>query len=109
MHEHDSPSIAALIAAQRPGYSLDQRFYTDPAIYELELEKIISRNWFLAGHASELAEPGDFKVLKIARDSAIIVRGADGTIRAFANVCRHRGSLVCLEQKGLFTPAGFRW
>ena len=100
MHQYDSQSIAALIAAQQPGYSLDQRFYTDPAIYELELEKIISRNWFLAGHTSELAEPGDFKVLNIARESAIIVRGADGAIKAFANVCRHRGSLVCLEQKG---------
>ena len=62
MQEHESQSIAALIAAQKPGHSLDQRFYTDPGIYELELEKIISRNWFLAGHVSELAEPGDFKV-----------------------------------------------
>jgi Rieske 2Fe-2S family protein len=97
---HDSPSIEALIAAQKPGYALDQRFYTDPDIYELELEKIISRNWILAGHVSELAEPGDFKVLDIARESAIIVRSTDGSIKAFANVCRHRGSLVCLEHKG---------
>jgi phenylpropionate dioxygenase-like ring-hydroxylating dioxygenase large terminal subunit len=100
MHEHVSQSIAALIAAQKPGHALDQRFYTDPDIYALELEKIISRNWFLAGHVSELAEPGDFKVLNVARDSAIIVRGNDGSIRAFANVCRHRGSLVCLESRG---------
>ncbi len=100
MHEHDTQSIAALIAAQKPGYALDQRFYTDPGIYELELDKVIARNWFLAGHISELAEPGDFKVLNIARESAIIVRGTDGSIRAFANVCRHRGSLVCLERKG---------
>jgi Rieske 2Fe-2S family protein len=97
---HDSPSIGALIAAQRPGYALDQRFYTDPEIYELELEKVIARNWILAGHVSELAEPGDFKVLNVARESAIIVRGPDGSVRAFANVCRHRGSLVCLERKG---------
>ena len=61
--EHDKSSIEALIAGHEPGHALDQRFYTDPAIYELELEKIISRNWFLAGHVSELAAPGDFKVL----------------------------------------------
>jgi Rieske 2Fe-2S family protein len=60
----------------------------------------IARNWFLAGHVSELAEPGDFKVLKVARESVIIVRGSDGVIKAFANVCRHRGSLVCLERRG---------
>jgi len=93
-------SVAELIAAHKPGHALEQRFYVDPAIYELELERIIYRNWVLAGHQSELAEPGDFKVMKVARESAIIVRGADGEIRAFANVCRHRGSLVCLEASG---------
>ena len=97
---HDTRSIAELIAAQKPGFALDQRFYTDPGIYELELEKIIARNWILAGHVSELAEPGDFKVLDVARESAIIVRSREGAIKAFANVCRHRGSLVCLEKKG---------
>jgi len=93
-------SIAELIAQQKPGYSLGQRFYTDPDIYELELERIINRNWILAGHVSQLPEPGDFKVLKVARESAIIVRGSDGALKGFANVCRHRGSLVCLESQG---------
>jgi Rieske 2Fe-2S family protein len=100
MHDNDSRSIEELIASQKPGYSLDQRFYTDPDVYELELERIVSRNWILAGHVSELAEPGDFKVLTVARESAIIVRSEEGDIKAFANVCRHRGSLVCLEEKG---------
>ena len=89
-----------LIARRKPGYSLEQAFYTDPAIYELELERIVYRNWILAGHASELSRPGDFKVVSVARESAIIVHGDDGRLRAFANVCRHRGSLVCLEQRG---------
>jgi Rieske 2Fe-2S family protein len=100
MQNNDSRSIEELITSQRPGYSLDQRFYTDPDVYELELERIVSRNWILAGHVSELAEPGDFKVLNVAGESAIIVRSEDGDIKAFANVCRHRGSLVCLEEKG---------
>jgi len=100
VHEHDTRTIDELIAAHKPGHALAQRFYTDPEIYELELEKIISRNWILAGHESELAEPGDFKVLNVGRESAIIVRSESGTINAFANVCRHRGSLVCLEEKG---------
>ena len=97
--KHDV-SIDELIARQKPGYALEQRFYTDPDIYALELERIIGRNWILAGHVSELPEPGDFKVLDVANESAIIVRGSDGNINAFANVCRHRGSLVCLEDKG---------
>lgn len=93
-------SIDELIAAQKPGYSLDQRFYTDPEIYELEIERIINRNWILAGHESQLPEPGDFKVLNVARESAIVVRGTDGDLKSFANVCRHRGSRVCLEAEG---------
>ena len=95
-----SVPLEELIARRKPGYSLEQTFYTDPAVYELELERVIYRNWFLAGHVSELSVPGDFKVVKIARESAIIVRGEDGELRAFANVCRHRGSLVCLDQRG---------
>ena len=96
----DSRSVEKLIANQKPGYSLDQRFYTDPAIYERELERVIYRNWIFAGHESQLPEPGDFRVLNVAGESAIIVRGKDGTLNGFANVCRHRGSLVCLEEHG---------
>ncbi|NQV87266.1 MAG: aromatic ring-hydroxylating dioxygenase subunit alpha [Woeseiaceae bacterium] len=93
-------SIEELIASQKPGYSLDQRFYTDPGIYDREIEKIVNRNWILAGHVSQLPEPGDFKILNVGQESAIIVRGKDGELKGFANVCRHRGSLVCLEQHG---------
>ena len=93
-------TVNELIAAQKPGYALDQRFYTDPDIYDLEIDRIVTRNWIMAGHESELPELGDFKVFNVASESAIIVRGSDGVLKAFANVCRHRGSLVCLEDKG---------
>jgi phenylpropionate dioxygenase-like ring-hydroxylating dioxygenase large terminal subunit len=93
-------SIADLVASQEPGWSLDQRFYTDPDIYQLELDRIVTRNWILVGHQSQLPDAGDFKVVKVANESAIIVRSKSGELKAFANVCRHRGSLVCLEQSG---------
>jgi Rieske 2Fe-2S family protein len=96
----DTRSIRELIACQKPGWSLEQRFYTDPEIYALELEHIVYRSWVLAGHESQLPETGDFRVLNCANESAIIVRSKQGDIRAFANVCRHRGSIVCLEEKG---------
>ena len=70
--KEDARSIAELIADQKAGYSLQQRFYTDPAIYELELELIIYRNWIFAGHESQLPAPGDFRVLSVAGESAII-------------------------------------
>lgn len=96
----DNRTIDELIASQKPGFALEQRFYTDPAIYELELERIIMRNWVMVAHESEFAEIGDFKTVRIASESAIVVRGSDGNIKAFANVCKHRGSLVCLESSG---------
>ena len=99
MHANNN-EISKLIESQKPGYSLAQRFYTDPDIYALEVERIITRNWILAGHESELPRTGDFKVFTVAGESAIIVRGSDGQVRAFANVCRHRGSLVCLKRHG---------
>ena len=90
----------ALVEAHRPGCSLAQDFYTDPEIYALELERVVFRNWTLAGHASEWGEAGDYKQVEVASESALIVRGDDGAIRAFANVCRHRGSRVCLTERG---------
>jgi len=96
----DQRSIAELVASQQPGRPLEQRFYTDSAIYQLELERILTQNWFLAGHVSQVPEPGDFFVTRMANESAIVVRGSDGNVKAFANVCRHRGSLVCLQQSG---------
>lgn len=93
-------TIKDLIANQQPGYSLDQRFYTDRAVYFLELERIIYRHWIFAGHVSQFPDAGDFRVLNVAGESAIIVRSKDGALKAFANVCRHRGSLVCLEASG---------
>jgi len=92
--------VTALIARRRPGFALERAFYTDPDVYALELERIILANWFLAGHVSELRGAGSFKRFDVADESALIVRGDDGCLRAYANVCRHRGSRICLEERG---------
>ena len=96
----DTRTIAELIADQEPGKPLEQRFYTDPEIYRLELERILTKNWFMAGHISQIPEPGDFFVSTFGNESVIVVRGSDRQVKAFANVCRHRGSLVCLQNSG---------
>ena len=96
----DTRSLQELIASRKPGWSLDQRFYTDPDMYELELQKILLKNWFIAGHVSQIPNKGDYIVGTMDKESAIIVRGTDGEVKAFANVCRHRGSLVCLQESG---------
>ena len=96
----DTAFINELIASHEPGAALAQRFYTDPEIYQLELERIVTRNWILAGHASQVPDAGDYLVFRLAKESTIIVRGKDRPIRAFATVCRHRGSPVFLQVRG---------
>ena len=84
--------IDKLIERQQPGRTLEQVFYQSPEIYQLEFQRVLSPQWLYVAHESELPESGDFITYDIAEDSIIIVRGLDGELRAFFNVCRHRGS-----------------
>ena len=72
------------------GYSLPARYYTDAAIYAREKEQIFYRSWNFAGYLSQLREPGDYITCRVADERLIVIRGADRTLRAFYNVCRHR-------------------
>ena len=93
-------ALAALLERQRPDMTLERPFYTDPAIYERELERIVARQWLLVDHASALPRPGDYLLYNAAGEQIVVVRGRDGQVRAFFNVCRHRGSRICLEPRG---------
>ncbi|MEO7397157.1 MAG: aromatic ring-hydroxylating dioxygenase subunit alpha, partial [Ilumatobacteraceae bacterium] len=86
--------------------------YTDPDVFQEEKQRIFATTWNLLGHESELREPGDFTVRYIADDSILIVRGEDGNLRGFHNVCRHRGMQVCRADLGntkRFTCAYHGW
>ena len=92
--------LGALRAAQPDGRALLQPYYRDPAIYERDMERIVLRRWLLAGHASDLPNLGDYRIVDIAGESVILVRGKDGELRGLMNVCRHRGSRVCYGKQG---------
>jgi len=70
--------------------------------FELEREAVFRRSWLQIGHVSELPEPGSFMVrpVEVANASILIVRGKDGEIRAFHNVCTHRGTELVAEESG---------
>lgn len=76
------------------GFGLPAEWYTDPAIFELEQEKIFRGSWQFVGHATQVEKPGDFFTCKIAGVPLLVTRDNDGTLRAFENVCRHRGSEI---------------
>ncbi|WP_338900548.1 aromatic ring-hydroxylating dioxygenase subunit alpha [Streptomyces sp. TG1A-60] len=74
--------------------------YTDPDIFALEQERIFESMWFCAARASELARPGQFRTYQVGRESVLISRSRDGSIRAFLNICRHRGAKLCTAESG---------
>ena len=80
--------------------TLPGRYYYDPAIYELEQERIFSQMWVCVGCAGAISDVGAYQTVSIGRESAIVVRNRDGKLNAFLNVCRHRGSRLCTAAAG---------
>jgi phenylpropionate dioxygenase-like ring-hydroxylating dioxygenase large terminal subunit len=80
--------------------TLPQRYFVSPDLFAEEREKIFSKQWMLVGHQSQIAEAGDYFVQEVADESLIIVRDKEQRVRAFYNVCRHRGTRLCEAQQG---------
>jgi len=87
-------------APHQPGFSLARAYYALPSIYEKDLDRVWGRNWIWAGHASQIPETGDYFLFEVGPESVIVVRDRTGAIHAHMNVCRHRGSRICLERSG---------
>jgi Rieske 2Fe-2S family protein len=82
--------------------SLPARYYTDPEYYRSELESFFFDMWVHAGRADEIPKPGNFLVREVAGESLILVRNQAGSLRAYYNVCRHRGTRLTDEKSGRF-------
>jgi len=89
-----------LIKQQKKNYTLDQAFYTNDYIFDLDIKNIFSKQWVFVGHTSRIPKHGDYFLFNIANESIIIIRDKDNSIHAHYNVCRHRGSHICLEEEG---------
>ncbi|HUA34045.1 MAG TPA: aromatic ring-hydroxylating dioxygenase subunit alpha [Candidatus Binataceae bacterium] len=82
------------------GLTLPASWYTDAAIFEAEKQRIFGKFWQYVGHSGQVPEPGDFFTVTLGDIPVIVVRNDDRRLRAFANVCRHRGSEVVLGCSG---------
>ena len=100
MNETSQQLMQRLAANTRVGYSFKQEFYTSEAVFKADMEQIISRKWLLAGHASRIPNKGDYFLFRVGAEQIIVIRENEGTIRAFFNVCRHRGSTICQAESG---------
>lgn len=74
--------------------------FFNPEMLELEKDVLFRRHWQLVCHVSDIPEPGDFLTLDVVGERALVIRGQDGEVRAFHNLCRHRGSRVVAEESG---------
>ncbi len=95
-----STEIRNLIANRKQGYTLPATFYLSNEINSLDIEVIFGQHWIFVAVEPDIAEPGDYIKVDIGHNSVIILRDDDMSIKAFHNVCRHRGSQLCDEQKG---------
>jgi Rieske 2Fe-2S family protein len=82
------------------GFSLPQAEYISPEQFDLDMEVLGRTQWVLLDHASRIPDPGDWFTTEWGGESIIVVRGKDRQIRGFYNVCRHRGSRICLADQG---------
>src|SRR6266850_7005480 len=74
--------------------------YADPAIFELELERIFGRAWLVLGHESQVRNAGDYFTTRMGREPVVVVRENDRKIQVLVNRCAHRGATVCAEGRG---------
>ena len=92
--------LSTLLNGWQPGWSLPRPFYLDPGVYRADIDHVWRRAWLFAAHSAELKKPGDYVTLRVDTDSIVVTRDEAGQARAFHNVCRHSGSLVCLKRAG---------
>lgn len=92
--------VASLVKRRTPGYSLETPFYTDQAIFDLDMAAIFAKHWLFCATEAEIPDPGDYVVVEIGPHSVIITRDDDEDVRAFRNVCRHRGARLLTDPCG---------
>jgi phenylpropionate dioxygenase-like ring-hydroxylating dioxygenase large terminal subunit len=73
--------------------------YLDPQLYELEIDHVWRKTWLYAAHASELKQVGSYKLVDLGFTDVLLMKGEDGVVRAFLNVCRHRGSPLLIHER----------
>ncbi|AJP49402.1 benzene 1,2-dioxygenase [Rugosibacter aromaticivorans] len=77
-----------------------RNIYTDPTLFELELEHLIEGGWVYAAHESQLPNPNDYFTINVGRQPVVLTRDAEGKVHGFLNVCAHRGAKVVRHTKG---------
>ena len=89
-----------LLKTRQRNYSLPRELYNDPHMFRIEMEEIFQKQWLFVGMTSEVPKKGDYITVEIGQNPVLVVRDADGSVNAFHNTCRHRGSRLCSQHRG---------
>lgn len=92
----DGMSLADLFCGDR----IHRLAYTEPEVFDLEMDRIFGQGWVYVGHASEVARPGEVKTTRLGREPVILTRDTSDAVTVLFNRCAHRGALVCREEHG---------
>jgi choline monooxygenase len=101
-----SPGLSEILSSYDPNVPLAEAstpptsWYTDLGIFELEQRTVFSRSWQMVGRIDQLREPGQHITYEIAGEPLLVVRGSDGILRGFFNVCRHHAAAVMTQAEG---------
>jgi glycine betaine catabolism A len=82
--------------------TLPAAYYTDPAYYQREMDALFLNAWICAGRVEQVARSGQYILRDVLGESVIITSNGSGQVNAFYNVCRHRGTKLCVEHEGTF-------
>ncbi len=93
-------TYSGLVKETATDFSVHASVYTDPAIFDAEMRNIFERSWCYVAHESEIEKPGDFRTSAVGRIPVIVSRGDDDKVYVNINACRHRGTVICREERG---------
>lgn len=92
--------IAGLLDQRLSGHSLPRDFYVDEQIFQADIEAVFETDWLFACSTVEIPRPGDYLTLRVGHNPIVVLRNREGEVVAFHNTCRHRGSQLCLKERG---------
>jgi Rieske 2Fe-2S family protein len=105
----DPERLSGVVAPRSEAHPLPPEVYVHPEVLEWELERLFESSWSCVGREEDAPDPGDLFTAGVGRESVVVVRGDDGRLRGFFNVCQHRGTRLVAErsrggQHGLICP-----
>ncbi|MFT7490605.1 MAG: Rieske 2Fe-2S family protein [Pseudohongiellaceae bacterium] len=92
--------VQQMLSTRDSRYTLEQALYNNEQVFQMDMDEVFNKEWIFIGMSCEIPNRGDYITADVGQNPVLIVRDADGSINAFHNSCRHRGSRLCSAAKG---------